>query len=69
MICPYCKPDKEIPTNDVSVHLIITIDSKGFHHVHGPLSNKPLMVSIIQRIAEEAGLVLKVSMPTGGTST
>ena len=64
MICPFCKDNKEIAIADnPAAHLIMTIDSKGFHHVHGPISDKRLMVTMIQKIAEEAGLILKVSIP------
>jgi len=64
MICPFCDPEKEISVHDKpAAHLIVTINAKGFHHVHGPISDKRMMTNMIQKIAEEAGLILKISIP------
>ena len=61
MICPFC--GKHLPAENSVEHLIVTLDSAGYHHVHGPLSNKPVMAMLLQRIAKEAGIVLRVSVP------
>jgi len=61
MICPFC--DIELPVNDVVEHLVVTLNSKGLHHVHGPIEDKRMMANLIQRIAKEVGLILKVSVP------
>ena len=66
MKCPFCSKNenkdvmiKEIRMQDVHEHLIVTKDVEGHIHVHGPVSDKTLIVDMIKKIAREAGLDLE----------
>lgn len=62
-ICPFC--DKEhnkilkVKKIQVQEHLIVTKDTENHIHVHGPISNKPLVMEFMLAIAKEAGIEIE----------
>jgi hypothetical protein len=61
MKCPFCTTMmEEVYFEGVDEHLLVV--KMGDHiHVHGPISNKDLIIEFLTTIAKEAGLELENS--------
>jgi len=59
--CPFCEDRRTLPFKyrDIQEHLIVLRTGEGHIHVHGPVSDKLLMMDMIKAIAEEAGLEIE----------
>ena len=60
--CPFCdEAHRELPFKfrQVREHLIVVQLAEGELHVHGPISNKPLMREMIRVIGREAGIEIE----------
>lgn len=61
-ICPFCTDDKKalnINPGQIQEHLIITVDTDNHWHIHGPISNKLLIMEMIRVIAKQADIKLE----------
>ena len=64
--CPFSKcKTGEIPVDEdkIDKHLIVTVDSSGgerHFHVHGPVSNKPLIQDMVTYILKESGIAFEI---------
>lgn len=54
--CPFCSDMRIIPVarQDITEHLVVTMDENSHFHIHGPIKEKELMKKMILNIAREA---------------
>ncbi len=60
MRCKLCNPKRDIPIDEQNVveHMIITKSKDGRYHIHGPLTNKQEVQTMIQVLCRETDLHL-----------
>lgn len=61
MDCPFCTGGEQIPIlkGEIREHLLVTVDSNNYFHVHGPIKDKELMKKFILKIAKECKIEIE----------